>query len=189
MKWMMVLGLCVFPMLGMAAGEPKEVVQEIFLKAASPEVASDAGKQGEVNAFVDYDALAKAALGKNGAKISAQEFAWFRDTLKEIIGRTVFPKAPDFLKDVKINYDAVEMKGAKATVKSTVQNKADLTDVSYALEQSKEKGWKVVDVAISGQSWVESIRDQVTEVIKKHKWSGLKTKMNKRLTDLRSGKA
>jgi ABC-type transporter MlaC component len=165
------------------------VVQEIFQKAGAPEVATDSAKQNEVNAYVDYDVLARAALGKEGSKVSAQEFAWFRDTLKEIIGRTVYPKAPDFLKDVKISYDAVELKGEKATVKSTVQNKADLTDVSYRLALSKEKGWKVVDVSISGQSWVESIRDQVSQVIKKHKWAGLKVKMTKRLNDLRSGKA
>jgi ABC-type transporter MlaC component len=185
MKWM----LCFFflPLLA-AAAEPKDVVQDIFSRAGAPEVATDASKQGEVNSLVDYDALAKAALGKEGSKVSAQEFSWFRDTLKEIIGRTVFPKAPDFLKDVKISYDSVDLQGEKATVKSTVQNKADLTDVSYRLALIKDKGWRVVDVAISGQSWVDSIHDQVSEVIKKHKWAGLKTKMNKRLADLRADK-
>ena len=139
-----------------------------------------------MNALVDFDALARAALGKQ--KASPDDFAWFRNTLQEIIARTVYPKAPDFLSGVKITYNAVDTKGEKAKVKSTVQNKADLTDVDYELAQ--EKGaWRVVDVAISGQSWVESIREEVGKVLKKSKWKGLKEKMNKRLNDLKSGKA
>ncbi len=167
--------------------EPKSVVQDIFSHASAPEVAVDAGKQAEVSSFVDFDALAKAALGKEFKKISASEFQWFRDTLQEIITRTVYPKAPDFLKDVKITYNTVETKGSLAKVKSTVQNKADLTDVDYQLGLSKD-AWKVVDVAIAGQSWVESIRDQVSQVIKKKKWKGLKESMARRLTDLKLGK-
>jgi ABC-type transporter MlaC component len=174
-------------MYAQAAAEPKAVVQEIFQKASAPEVAAEAAKQAEVNALVDFDALARAALGKQ--KPSAQDFAWFRDTLKEIIGRTVYPKAPEFLQGVKITYNSDETKGAKATVKSTVQNKADLTDVDYQLADEGAKGWKVVDVSISGQSWVESIRDEVGKVIKKSGWKGLKGKMNKRLGELKSGKS
>jgi ABC-type transporter MlaC component len=170
-----------------AASEPKAVVQEIFQKAGVAEVATDASKQAEVSTYVDFDALARSALGKQ--KPSAEEFAWFRDTLKEIIARTVYPKAPDFLSGVKINYNAVDTKGKSSTVKSTVQNKADLTDVDYKLSDEGEKGWKVVDVSISGQSWVESIRDEVGKVIKKSKWAGLKQKMNKRLNELKAGRA
>jgi ABC-type transporter MlaC component len=163
------------------------VVQSIFTNASAEGVAKDASKQGEVNQYVDFDALAKAALGKNFAKTSTADFNWFRDTLKEIVTRTVYPKAPDFLKDTKITYNSDKTNGGKALVKSTVQNKADLTDVDYQLALEEGKGWRVTDVAISGQSWVESIRDEVGNVLKKSKWSGLKAKMTKRLNDLKSG--
>jgi ABC-type transporter MlaC component len=184
--------MLLMPFTALAAGEPtvaapKEVVQDIFTRAGVAEVATDAKKQAEVNELVDFDALARAALGKQ--KVAEADFAWFRDTLKEIIARTVYPKAPDFLKDVKITYSADEVKDGKAKVKSTVQNKADLTDVDYQLANEGGKGWKVTDVSISGQSWVESIREEVGKVIKKSKWAGLKTKMQKRLNDLKTGKA
>ena len=170
-----------------AFAEPKAVVQDIFAKAGEPEAATSAAKQGEVNKHVDFDALAKAALGKELKKASAADVAWFRDTLKEIITRTVYPKAPDFLQGVKIVYNSVDTKGEKSRVKSTVQNKADHTDVDYELARGKE-GWKVVDVAIAGQSWVESIREQVSDVIRKKKWKGLKDAMNKRLNEIKAGK-
>ena len=171
-----------------APATPQAVVEDIFSRAGQPEIASDSAKQAEVNGMVDFDALARAALGAEAKNVPAKEFAWFRDTLKEIIARTVYPKAPDFLQGVKISYDTTKEKGAKATVTSSVQNKADLTDVQYQLQKSGES-WKVVDVSISGLSWVESINDQVRDVIKKKKWKGLKDAMNKRLNELRNGKS
>lgn len=169
--------------------KPQEVVQEIFAKASAPEVATDAAKQAEVNAAVDFETLAKSALGKNFKAASPKDFQWFHQTLQEIITRTVYPKAPEFLKGVKINYADVKETPKGATVKSTVQNKADLTDVDYSLAKGADGKWKVVDVSISGISWVESIRDQVDSVLKKKKWAGLKDAMSKRLNELKAGKA
>lgn len=171
-----------------ASTSPKEVVQDIFARASASEISSDASKQSEVNNLVDFDALAKAALGKNSKAVPKAEQQWFRDTLREIITRTVYPKAPEFLQGVKITYDAVQEKGTKATVSSTVQNKADLTDVQYRMEKAADGSWKVVDVAISGLSWVDSIQDQVRDVLKKKQWKGLKEAMNKKLAELKSGK-
>src|SRR4051812_41354117 len=101
--------LLLLPTLAFALpNKPQEVVQEIFTKAGNPAIASDPAKQAEVTASVDFAALAKAALGKNYKTAAPKDFEWFRATLQEIIARTVFPKAPDFLKGVKINYDEVK---------------------------------------------------------------------------------
>lgn len=170
-----------------AIADPKAVVEDIFAKASVASIASDREKQAEVNAHVDFDALATAALGTQKKTIPAKEYQWFRSTLQEIITRTVYPEAPDFLAGVKIQYDSVEKKGGHTLVKSTVQQKADLTEVSYKLAPSGDS-WKVVDVSISGVSWVDSIRDQVRDTVKKKQWKGLKDAMNKRLKELKDGK-
>ena len=167
---------------------PQNVVEDIFSKSAKTEIAADAGKQNEVKVLVDFNSLAKSSLGKEFAKTAKKDFEWFRDTLQEIISRTVFPKAPEFLQGVRITYQSVEEKNGKALVKSTVQNKADFTEVNYKLEKTKEGLWKVVDVSISGVSWVESIREQVNTVLKKKKWAGLREALDKRLSDIKAGK-
>lgn len=167
-----------------ASEGPQAVVEAIFAKAAQPAVAKDPALQGEINQLVDFDKLAKSALGKQA--VSAADRAWFRDTLREILTLTVYPKAPEFLGGVKISYAQTEEKGNAATVKSTVQNKADLTDVHYRLEKGPA-GWRVVDISIAGLSWVDSIRDQVRDTVKKKKWKGLKEAMSRRLADLRAG--
>lgn len=177
--------LLAFMVPSFALASPQTVVEEIFSKAGQSEISSSLDKQKEVSAMVDFSALAKSALGKEAKGVPPKELEWFQQTLQEIITRTVYPKAPDFLKGVQIVYDKVEEKKGFAFVKSTVQNKADLTEVEYKLSKAKES-WKVVDVSISGLSWVESIHDQVKDVLKKKKWKGLKDAMTKRLNELKS---
>lgn len=167
---------------------PQEVVQEIFAKSAHDEVVTSTEKQEEIQKYVDYDTLAKNALGRHYKSASKKDFEWFKSTLKQIIALTVFPKAPEFLKDVSISYSNVKEKKNKAFVSSQVQNKADFTDVSYELKKEAEDRWVVTDISISGLSWTDSIRDQVSDVLKKKKWKGLKTLMGNRLKKLQEEK-
>ena len=167
---------------------PKATVEAIFAKSANTEISTDITKQKEVNTYVDFAVLATSALGKDGTKLSKQDLEWFKETLQEIITRTVYPKAPDFLKGVKISYSGIEELGNFVTIKSEVQNKADITEVNYKLQKSADSKWRVVDVSISGISWVESINDQVHDVLKKKKWKGLKDALSKRLQELKNGK-
>lgn len=180
------IGLCL-SLSASAAVEPRQVVEEIFTKASAPSVVSDRSLQEEINGKVNFTAMSKAVLGKESQKLPAAEFSWFDQTLKEIITRTVYPAAPSFLQDVKISYKDVDMKGAQAVVQSSVRNKADMTDVNYTLAKVND-GWQVVDISIDGESWVQSIREQVQATLKKQKWAGLKEKLNQRLLTLKSGK-
>lgn len=169
-----------------AIESPKSVVEEIFAKASDALIVNDTSKQAAINQMVDFESLAKGALGKLVKKSPAKDVTWFQKTLQEIITATVYPNAPEFLKGVKISYDEVLERGLQATVKSTVQNKADLTEVHYVLQKGKDGAWRVVDISLDGNSWVESIRDQVEETVKKKGWKGLKEAMEKRLKDLKS---
>ncbi|NUM88819.1 MAG: ABC transporter substrate-binding protein [Bdellovibrionales bacterium] len=166
------------------AGDPRALVEDVFAKAAREAVKSDAALQAEVSSRVDFPAMARSVLAKEKG-VPPAEAAWFTATLQEIITRTVYPKAPDFLSGVRIEYRGEKVAGRKAVVKSVVQNKSDVTDVDYRLEQGKDGGWKVVDVALDGESWVDSIRDEVRDTLRKEKWSGLKKRMLKRLDELR----
>jgi ABC-type transporter MlaC component len=183
MKTISVLLLFVTNLAQAAVSSPKQVVETIFTKASQQEIANNTKLQSEVNQLVSFPLMAKAVLGKH--KIPAGEQAWFESTLTEIITRTVYPAAPDFLKNVRIEYKEVDTKGKQAVVKSTVRNKADLTDVNYDLIEMPDRSWQVVDIAIDGESWVKSIRAQVDTTIKQKKWKGLKDLLTQRLNKLK----
>ncbi len=169
--------------------EAKAVVVDIFSQAGKSAVSKDPKLQNKINQQIDFDAMANATLGAAAKGRSARDRAWFRSTLQEIITRTVYPSAPDFLKSVKIKYKKVKLDGKNATVTSTVRSKGERTQVAYTLRQSTDGAWRVVDVAIDGESWVENIREQVRRTLRKRKWSGLQKRMNRRLASLRSGKS
>ncbi len=168
---------------------PKEVVEGVFKKAAQPAVVSDANLQQEINESVDFNRMGRLVLGNEMKQIPSSEVVWFVNTLKEIITRTVYPEAPDFLSGVKIKYGEARVSGNRAVVKSSVTHKSDVTDVDYTLEQENNGSWKVVDVALDGESWVSSIRDQVVETLKREKWAGLKRKLSNRLAELKKSKS
>ena len=170
-----------------AASDPKAVVETIFSGAAKQSVAKNTQLQEEINRNIDFSQMARQALGQAAASRSPAELAWFDTTLKEIITRTVYPEAPRFLNAVKISYRDVKLDGGKAKVASVVRQKGESTDVDYSLRETPE-GWRVVDVAIDGESWGETISEQVRKTLEKRSWAGLKEKLSKRLASLKAGK-
>lgn len=160
--------------------DPKAVVEEIFTRAGQEQI-KELAAQEEVNRLVDFEQMARASAPKG--KIPESEFSWYKNTLKAIITKTVYPEAPNFLKDVSISYKAVEINGDTAVVHSVVKRKADLTDVNYKFKKIGGE-WKVIDLSLDGESWVGNIKDQVTSSLKKKQWKGLKEALQKRLAKL-----
>lgn len=169
------------------SSDPKAVVEFIFAKAADRKIQRNSQLQDEINRRIDFSAMAKSALGANAEKRSPQELAWFDRTLKEIITRTIYPEAPKFLESVKITYREVKQSEREAKVASVVRQRGEKTEVDYTLARMGEE-WRVVDVAIDGESWVGTIADQVKRTLAKNDWRALETRLNKRLSDLKAGK-
>ena len=168
----------------LASEGPEQVVDSIFTKARQKEVATNLKFQESINENVDFQWLCQNALGPEFLKLPAQKQEWFVKTVSEIITKTVYPKAPSFLKQVKITYGKSSITADEATVKSKVKSKGESTSVDYKLR--KVNGlWKVVDVIFDDESWTEDIRDQVQETIKKEQWAGLEKRLGDRLETLR----
>jgi ABC-type transporter MlaC component len=167
---------------------PKAVIEEIFQMVKDEKLASDSAAQKQVDRHIDFNDMADSVLGSHSKAIAKADSEWFRSTLKSIITKTVYPEAPDFMKGVKIEYVDESVGATKASIVSEVAQKGDVTEVRYDL---KKKGgqWVVVDVAIDDESWVQSIREEVNDVIATKKWAGLKQRMSDRLKELDSKKS
>jgi ABC-type transporter MlaC component len=162
---------------------PKDIVKYIFKTASLKSIGADEKLQNSINVNVDFNAMAVKALGSEFKKISKTEFTWFSKTIREIITKTVYPEAYGFLNKVRISYEEEEIESKTAEILSVVKNKAEETDVVYFFNKTKNV-WKITDISIDDESWVESINEQVVRTIKKQKWSGLKSKLTKRLNKL-----
>jgi ABC-type transporter MlaC component len=168
----------------LASEGPEQIVGSIFTKARQKEVATNLKLQASINELIDFQGLCQKAYGSEFSKLPAEKQEWFVKTVSEIITKTVYPKAPSFLNQVKITYGKSSVSVDEATVKSKVKSKGESTSVDYKLRKVNGS-WKVIDVIFDDESWTEDIRDQVQETLKKEQWAGLEKRLGDRLETLR----
>jgi len=164
--------------------EPEEIVKKIFHLAKDKELKSSKKQQLKIEQMFNFKVMSEDILGKNSTKQSPKEVDWFHQTIKGIITKTIYPKAPSFLNEVKIEYKNIEKSNYRATVYSIVKSKGEETEVNYNLKLINNH-WKVVNVIIDDESWVENISEKVETVMKKKKWKGLKKLLTKKLKELK----
>lgn len=167
--------------------KPKAVIEEIFSKVKEEKISESKIMQAEVNRLIDFDEMAAKVLSGKELKVSQKQRQWFNSTLKSIITKTVYPASPDFLKGVKIQYTDESTKKDRASITSEVLKKGEITEVRYDLRLIKGH-WLVVDIAIDDESWVESIREEVQNILLTKNWAELEKRMNQRLKELNESK-
>lgn len=162
---------------------PEALIQNIFTLAQKENPLNNPKLKSEIDNNFDFKQMSLNILGTEAKKRSASDLQWFETSIKEIITKTVYPKAPEFLRGVKITYGSTLVDGNKATVPSTVAKKGEKTDVSYSLIKGPA-GWKVIDVSIDEESWVKTINDKMNKSLKEKGWNGVKELLNNRLKAL-----
>ncbi len=166
---------------------PEDLIKDIFVKVGKENLLLNKKTKEEVELHVDFSEMTKVILGQEAPKRSASDIKWFETTIKEIITRSVYPSAPKFLENVKISYKKTKLNPEDAKVFSSVNKKGESTDVDYVLKKTGAD-WKVVDVSIDDESWVQTINEKVQKTIKEKGWGGLKDLLTKRLNELKTNK-
>lgn len=143
----------------------------------------------ELNALLDYDDMAKTALGAGTAtdeysKRTKEELAEFTTILKQLIEKNYKKKLQETL-----NYDIVnkgeEAKGSDALVKTEAKSikdkKAAPVLIDYVVRK-KGASHIVVDIIVEDSPMVSrTYRKEFASTIKKDGWAGLIKKMKDKL--------
>lgn len=164
------------------ANDPsKDVVEKIFKWAKSKNVSKSTKLQDNINTLIDFEKISKSILGKHLKKRSSKDQIWFQKTLKEMLAKTLIPKAPGFLKEAKVKYKKTQQSDSKNTVvKSVIEYREDETEVDYKLKKYKND-WKIIDIIIDGDSWVNDIKEQVQDTLDIESWESFKNRINKKM--------
>ena len=162
---------------------PEVLIQEIFSLAQRENPLKNPSTKMALDSHFDFRQMSLNILGGEVKKRSAADLKWFEESIKEIITKPVYPKAPEFLQGVKITYKNTLIDDNKATVPSVVAKKGEKTDVSYTLVKSGSS-WKVIDVSIDEESWVKTINDKMAKTLKEKGWVGVKDMLNNRIKAL-----
>lgn len=163
---------------------PNEIVDFIIKTSSTADFKSNIKLQNSVSELIDFKELSNATIKKFKKELNEKNKTWYAEALKKIITKTVYPKATNFLKNIKMSSFETFSKNGNEIVRSTVIDKGEEIKVEYIFVKT-QKGFKVVDVSIDGASWVQDIRDQIEETWDLYKWAGVEKKLNKKIMELK----
>ncbi|HZH76878.1 ABC transporter substrate-binding protein [Archangium sp.] len=132
-------------------------------------------------------------LGEDWDKGTPAQRQEFTKLFNSLFAKIAFPKVRENFKNLaSITYEDPAVEGTKAKVKSTIviehPVKKQEMKLQYSLAQDKG-AWKVVDVAVLGDSMLTGIRDdQVRPIMKQGGWDHLLELMRKKEAELTAKK-
>lgn len=124
-------------------------------------------------------------------KATPEQRKEFTELFHTLFAKMAFPKIKENFKNLgAVTYEAPIVDGAKASVGSTIviehALKKQELKVKYQLVQ-EGKAWKVVDVAVLGDSMLAGVRDdQVKPILKEGGWPMLLAEMRTKAKELES---
>ncbi|MDY7232860.1 MlaC/ttg2D family ABC transporter substrate-binding protein [Hyalangium rubrum] len=157
-------------------------------KAASAPGATVEQLATVVEKFVDFEELAKRALGKEWDKRTPAEQKDFADTMKGLLRASYAQKAIGQANaDVKYGKETVE--GAEATVNTTLAVKKDQIPVDYKLYKTGKGNWRIYDVVTDEVSLVETYRGQFRKLLADKGFDGLLSTLKSKRAQLEKSSA
>ncbi|MBX5481877.1 MAG: ABC transporter substrate-binding protein [Myxococcaceae bacterium] len=135
----------------------------------------------------------KALTTDDWEKATPEQRKEFVELFHKLFAQIAFPKIRENFKNLgAVNYDEPEIDGSKASVASTIvidhPLKKQELKLKYALVKDGS-AWRVVDVAVLGDSMLAGIRDdQVKPLLKEGGWNKLLETMRAKAKELDGAK-
>lgn len=136
-----------------------------------------------VGSFLDFEELARRALGRHWEEISPKQRTEFVSVLRELIERN-YIKQVHGQPDYQMHFEKEEINGSEATVDASLDTSNDGKKVAVAMEYKllyKGTRWLVYDVITDEQSMLENYRAEFNKIITKESFDALLKRMKKRL--------
>jgi phospholipid transport system substrate-binding protein len=160
-----------------AAPGPLDVVKSgstDVQKAATAKGATVEQLATVVEKFVDFEELAKRALGKTWDTITPAQQKDFSETMKGLLRASYAQKAIG-QGEAQVKYGKETLEGNEATVETTITVKKDQVPVDYKLYKVSGKGggWRIYDVITDKVSLVDTYRGQFRKLLADKGFDGL----------------
>lgn len=159
-----------------------KAVRALLATPASPE--REKKIDAELKSLLDYDDMAKVALGAEYDKHSKEEIAEFTGILRQLIEKNYKRRLEDTLNYEIVNKGEEQTKDGDVLVKTEAKNikdkKAAVVQIDYVVRK-KGGGWIAVDLIPEGSSMAKTYHKEFSKVIKKDGWPALIKKMKDKL--------
>ncbi len=163
-------------------------VAEIMHRAATTD-AQRTSRDAEVTAILvdllDYDELARRALGTHWSEHTPAEQQQFVGLLRQLVERNYRTNLEHIL-EFNVTYGTEGTLPEGALVSTSARSQSDrrqpAVEINYSMHQVGES-WRVFDVNTDGVSLVRNYQQQFNRIITQHGWAELITRMQQRLAD------
>jgi phospholipid transport system substrate-binding protein len=123
-----------------------------------------------VSELIDFDALARATLGKKWDQIKPADRSRYTASLRgameaNYLAKMRQGKSSDVDK-IRSEITGEDAQGGQTVVHTKVRSGEDTATIDYVMEKGP-KGWRAVDVITEGVSLAETYREQVAKILTK----------------------
>jgi phospholipid transport system substrate-binding protein len=187
----MLASLIAVSLLAAAPATPLEIVKSgntDVQKAATAPGATVEQLATVVEKFVDFEELAKRALGKEWDKRTPAEQKDFSETMKGLLRASYAQKAIGQA-NAQVKYGKETINGSEATVGTTLTVKKDQVPVDYKLYKSAKGGWRIYDVVTDEVSLVETYQSQFRKLLADKGFDGLLSTLKSKRAQLEKSSA
>jgi phospholipid transport system substrate-binding protein len=129
-----------------------------------------------ISANIDFDAMARYALGDFWKPLSQAEQMEFTHIFKDLFQDSYSRLVLNFIKQETIQYNREEVQNKNASVMTTIVRTNDEIFADYALTQSGDN-WLVIDIAVDDVSIADNYRKAFARVIGRQSYAVLLDKM------------
>ncbi|MGZ6126463.1 MAG: MlaC/ttg2D family ABC transporter substrate-binding protein [Myxococcales bacterium] len=123
-----------------------------------------------VGDLIDFDALAKATLGKRWDEFKPADRARYTASLKGAMEANYLAKMRQGksgdVDRIESQVTGEEQQGGSTLVHTKVRSGEDTAVIDYLMEK-RDRGWRAVDVITEGVSLAETYREQVAKLLQK----------------------
>ena len=173
-----------------SAGEAQDYVQarhnELTTVLRQPASAARATRiTALLESMLDFDSIAKTAIGENANGRSEAELKEYQEVLTKIIKRNYQRNIQKTL-NYTITYQGEDPGTEGVVVHTTVEHtkangETETFSIDYRLHQ-KDGRWMVFDVITDQSSMVNNYRNSFNKTIRKDGWVGFVQKLRRKLT-------
>ena len=127
--------------------------------------------------------MAMLSLGRGWKKLSPEERREFTGLFRQLLVKS-YISTIDKYSGQKVVFTRETVKGDRAEVRSKVISSDREIPIYYKMRRSKNGKWQIYDVIIENVSLVRNYRSQFAPLMKKHGYSGLRQRMQKRIDEI-----
>ncbi len=134
----------------------------------------------------DFHEMSKRVMGKQWRSLNAAQQEQFVDLFTQLLQYVYIGQVDEYL-EKKIEFKSQRIRGDRAEVKTFFVGNDKSIPVSYIMILKKDQ-WMAYDIVVEGISLVRNYMEQIGSVLRKEKFAGLISLLEKKIKKLEAGK-